>query len=183
MPSLRSRVVAFLFVALLLNTAYIWAFAEPTIFYMGNVLAHLAGGLLFTVLAFWIFPRVSWGILAISAAIGVYVAVRGNTFDQRWALWAHMVVGVLFVAVAAGWTFRAWPQYRRVMAASALLLVAVPAGAYLYHRAFPNPHDRIRNPKVVPVSMEEEGGGPKSPFWPASSATNVGGTIPSNFFM
>ena len=35
----------------------------------------------------------------------------------------------------------------------------------------------------MPVSMDEEGGGPKSPFWPSSSKTNVGGIIPSNFFM
>jgi Tfp pilus assembly protein PilF len=94
-----------------------------------------------------------------------------------------MVVGLLFVAIAANWTWRAWPAYRRMVAACAMLLIAIPAGAYLYRRAFPNPHDRIRNPKLVPVSMEEEGGGPKSPFWPSSSATNVGGTIPSNFFM
>ena len=183
MPSLRSRVAGFLFIALLLNTAYIWAFAEPTIFYMGNVLAHLIGGLLFTVLAYWALPRISWIVLAVSAAIGLYVAVRGNTFDQRWALWAHMVVGVIFVALAVRWTWRASPKYRTAVAASAMLLIALPSGAYLYRKTFPNPDDRIRNPKLVPTSMEEEGGGPKSPFWPASSATNVGGTIPSNFFM
>ena len=86
MSSARIRVVAFGFAALLLNTAYIWAFAEPTIFYMGNVLAHLAGGLLFTVLAYRAFPKVAWSVLAVSAAIGIYVAIKGNTFDQRWAL-------------------------------------------------------------------------------------------------
>ncbi|HYP09773.1 MAG TPA: tetratricopeptide repeat protein, partial [Bryobacteraceae bacterium] len=106
-----------------------------------------------------------------------------NTFDQRWALWAHMVVGLIFVALAVRWTWLQWPRHRRVVAACAVLLVALPAGAYVYRRTFPNPSDRIRNPKIVPVSMEEEGGGPKSPFWPSSSATNVGGTIPSDFFM
>src|SRR4051812_21793829 len=115
MPTARGRVVTFLFMALLLNTAYIWAFAEPTIFYMGNVLAHLAGGLLFTVVAYWAFPRVSWAVLAVSAAIGLYVAVRGNTLDQRWVLWAHMVVGLLFVAISVVWTWRAWPKYRSVV--------------------------------------------------------------------
>ena len=33
------------------------------------------------------------------------------------------------------------------------------------------------------AAAAHEGGGPKSPFWPSSSKTNVGGTIPSNFFM
>ena len=42
----------------------------------------------------------------------------------------------------------------------------------------------IRNPTLnVPTSMQEEGGGPKSPFWPSAAKTNVGGTIPSDFFM
>ena len=31
--------------------------------------------------------------------------------------------------------------------------------------------------------MEDEGGGPQSPFFPSSAKTNVGGIIPSNFFM
>jgi hypothetical protein len=31
--------------------------------------------------------------------------------------------------------------------------------------------------------MDEEGGGPSSPFFPSSAKTNVGGIIPSNFFM
>jgi hypothetical protein len=48
---------------------------------------------------------------------------------------------------------------------------------------FGAPPDRIRNPQVVPASMKEEGEGPKSPFWPSSARTNVGGTIPSDFFM
>jgi hypothetical protein len=29
------------FLFLLVNSAYIWAFASPTVFYMGNVLVHL----------------------------------------------------------------------------------------------------------------------------------------------
>ena len=46
----RSREVdGVLFVVLLVNTAYIAAFASPTIFYMGNVLAHLVLGLVLAV--------------------------------------------------------------------------------------------------------------------------------------
>jgi len=43
--------------------------------------------------------------------------------------------------------------------------------------------NRIVNPASPPLAMEGEGGGPKSPFFPASAQTNVGGIIPSNFFM
>src|SRR5205085_9419043 len=39
------------------------------------------------------------------------------------------------------------------------------------------------NPTTVALSMEGEGAGLKSPFFPSSAETNVGGIIPSNFFM
>ena len=41
----------------------------------------------------------------------------------------------------------------------------------------------IVNPVDPPVSMHGEGGGPGTPFFPSSARTNVGGTIPANFFM
>jgi cytochrome c-type biogenesis protein CcmH/NrfG len=182
-PPIRNRVVALLFAVLLLNTAYIAAFAEPTVFYMGNVLVHLIGGLIFTAVAIWAFPRMTSVALIVSASGGIYLAIAGNTFGHRWVLWAHIIVSGIFVAMAVWWIWRAWPSYRRGVAVLASLLVILPLGATLYRRAFPNPHDRIRNPRLVPASMEEEGGGAKSPFFPSSAVTNVGGTIPSNFFM
>ena len=45
------------------------------------------------------------------------------------------------------------------------------------------PKDRIANPTIVPTAMTEEGEGPRSPFWPSSSRTSVGGIMPSDFFM
>ena len=39
------------------------------------------------------------------------------------------------------------------------------------------------NPTVVPASMQQEGRGPHSPFFPSSANTNVRGIIPANFFM
>lgn len=180
---MKNRFAFVLLCALLLNTAYIAAFAEPTVFYMGNVLAHLAGGLLLTVVAFWAFPRSISIVLAVAALAGLYLAWFGNTFDQRWILWTHIAVGALFTLLILRWARRARRWESNVVFTLAGLLVMLPAGAALYRRAFPNPHDRIRNPQSVPASMEEEGSGPKSPFWPSSSATNVGHTIPSNFFM
>src|SRR5262249_42316829 len=52
-----------------------------------------------------------------------------------------------------------------------------------YYKYVPDPNARIHNPLTVPVSMEGEGAGPKSPFFPSSANTNVNGIIPSNFFM
>src|ERR1022692_2549906 len=57
-------------------------------------------------------------------------------------------------------------------------VVVVVAAAY--------PHgsgERIVNPAIAPVSMDEEGAGAHSPFAPSSAQTNTGRIIPSNFFM
>ena len=176
---MRVRVFALLLLVFLVNTAYIAAFADPTVFYMGNVLGHLALGVVLTVLAFWFLPRWLAVMLLVCGLVGVYLAKAGNTFDQRWVLWAHIGVGAAFVI---GLLYPARFRSRLNMAAVALVFV-LPLSTTLYRRAYPNPNDRIRNPEVVPASMEDEGAGKKSPFWPSSANTNVGHTIPSDFFM
>jgi tetratricopeptide (TPR) repeat protein len=49
--------------------------------------------------------------------------------------------------------------------------------------AWPRGEKEIRNPSVVPLSMEEEGAGPRSPFWPSAAKTTTGALIPSSYFM
>jgi tetratricopeptide (TPR) repeat protein len=184
---MRSRVLAVLFVLLVVNTAYVAAFAFPTVFYMGNVLLHLVLGVLFTIAAIVLARRdmgpATLGLLIGSALFGLYLARFGSLLSNRWALTLHVVLGAAFVAMVTVAFLRAKPAWRPAFLTALALLILLPAGAALYRRTFPNPHDVIRNPRMVPTSMQEEGGGPKSPFWPASSKTNVGGTIPSKFFM
>ena len=108
----RNRLVAWCFAALLLNTAYIAAFAEPTVFYMGNVLAHLIGGVVFTLLALTVFPRSVSLVLVVLTLVGLYLAKAGNTFDQKWVLWTHIGFGILFTAMALRWFWGALPGYR-----------------------------------------------------------------------
>jgi len=62
------------------------------------------------------------------------------------------------------------------------LLVTLALAAIVFRFGRPDT-DRIHNPKTPPLSMTQEGAGPKSPFWPSSSNTNTGGLIPSDFFM
>ena len=64
-----------------------------------------------------------------------------------------------------------------------VFLVALPVATTLWVRSHPNPNDRIVNPLSPPLTASHEGGGPSSPFFPSSAKTNVGGIIPSNFFM
>ncbi len=182
------RVLAILFLLIVANTAYVVAFPSPTIFYMGNVLLHLVLGVVFAVAFFVIMGRQSSFVfrivLVLCTVTGLSIASAGNTREHRSLLYSHIVVGLL-VVIAAFSLIRSngpWEHMRRPFFAALGLLALLPMLG-VYGRKQADQQMRIRNSEVVPVSMEGEGGGPKSPFWPSSAKTNVGGTIPSNFFM
>ncbi len=177
---------AIVFLVLLVNSAYLAAFASPTIFYMTNVLAHLALGLLALAGFVWglmssaeLRARVKWaaGPLLVSAALGAVLVYTGALFEYRWVLWSHIALaffGVLLLIPTAKWR-----ALNFTFSASVLFVIVVASiGA-----VFPSSSAKIKNPMHVPASMNDEGGGPRSPFWPSSSKTNVGGTIPADFFM
>ena len=69
----------------------------------GNVVAHLVGGIILTILAVWMLPRALWMTLAVCALLGLYIAAAGNTFNHKWVLIAHIVVCGVFVAAALRW--------------------------------------------------------------------------------
>jgi tetratricopeptide (TPR) repeat protein len=201
---MRVTIKAVVAVSLLLLTAnagYIWAFASPTIFYMGNVLAHLVLGIVVCVAGVALLIREpairrAWSVrvaslaLLAAAGLGGYLVVAGNMLEFRWALQAHIAaagIGVLAV-VAYAWRQRtsggpaSW-RFSAAMQAASVFFVVLPVAATLWARSHPNPSDRIVNPLVPPLTASHEGGGPSSPFFPSSARTNVGGIIPSNFFM
>jgi tetratricopeptide (TPR) repeat protein len=197
MPTLKVLVGAGL-VTLLVNTGYIAAFASPTIFYMGNVLVHLVLGVALAVL----FAVLLWRdaalrrslaapglIFLVALALGVYLAVEGAVHDHDWAIRAHTVVAAIGVvsllpfAVRAVRTAGATRVFGFAFVDAAVFAAAFPLVVGLYVKSHPNPSDRIVNPLTAPLTMAGEGGGPKSPFFPSSAKTNVGGIIPSNFFM
>src|SRR6185295_5308749 len=183
------------FVVLLINTAYLAAFASPTVFYMTNVMVHFVLGLCLAV-AFAVLlarrPDLRSGLLPAAVLFGVallaglWLAWAGNVLQTRGVFWAHVVSAALGVAAVGAWLWRRGagsPRFRQAFAAAVVLMVVLPAVAALWRKTHPDPADRIKNPLIVPTSMAEEGGGPKSPFFPSSAKTNVGGIIPSNFFM
>jgi tetratricopeptide (TPR) repeat protein len=177
------RWVTVLFVLFLLNLAYVIAFPTATIFYMANVLLHLALGTAAVGAAVMLLrERARWvrvGAL-LSLVSGGALAYFGNTTDTRTLFWTHVGLSVLAAAVFVALYGRreAW---RRPMAVAAAIVALFSVTGFGFRWANP---ERIQNPTVyVPTSMQEEGGGPKSPFWPSAAKTNVGGTIPSDFFM
>ncbi|MBV8202417.1 MAG: hypothetical protein JOZ15_17505, partial [Acidobacteria bacterium] len=128
-------------------------------------------------------------LLALAAAAGVALAVAGNTTPHRWLLWIPIgasalavLAGLIYLAQQAAARGGAWRQLLRASAAAAAVLLVLPAVMITYRRMHPDPALRIHNPTTAPVTMNEEGGGPKSPFFPSSAKTNVGGIIPADFF-
>jgi Tfp pilus assembly protein PilF len=73
-----------------------------------------------------------------------------------------------------------------LMRAAVLVTLLAMVGSIVYvsrYGAVRRQAFRITNPSVVPTSMQEEGAGPSSPFFPSSSNTSRNGIIPANFFM
>src|SRR5436190_15046595 len=191
-------IAAVALIGLLVNTAYIAAFSSPTILYMANVLGHVALGLLVAILGAATLARhrelrsalrIPAVLFAVALGVGGYLTVHGNLADDRWILRLHIAFGLFAVAAlvpfalrtfAAGGAARSWAV---AFAGAAALAVVLPLSTNLYTKRHPARWSRIANPATAPVSMAEEGGGPRSPFFPSSAKTNVGGIIPSNFFM
>ncbi|MBI2187368.1 MAG: tetratricopeptide repeat protein [Acidobacteria bacterium] len=187
------------FVLYVVNTAYVAAAADPTLVYVAAVLAHVGGGVLLSLalvaVLLW-YPALrrmlapAAALLAPGVALGLYLAVRGNTSDQQFAFWAHMATAAAGTVALLVVTWRQaksaagrWLRFRDAMTVACTALVMLPAAIAADARLRPNSADRVVNPDVPPLSMHQEGGGPSSPFFPSSARTNVGGTIPSNFFM
>ncbi len=180
---MRRRWLIIGFLALVVNSAYIWAFASPTIFYMGNVLVHVILGVAVAVAAALAWRRSSWSRrafvspFAAAGALGLYLTFAGAIRAHDWALYGHIAAALTGCALLV-LHFRP-----RAYIAALALLVVFPISTRVYNRIFPDARSQIVNPSTVPASMDEEGGGPRSPFFPSSARTNVGGLIPSNFFM
>lgn len=157
-----------LLLLLVVNAAYVAALPSATVFYVANVLLHLALG---TITVVWL-ARI-WGRnpkiapLAVAAVLGGYLIFKGAVTENRWILWSHIALAVIGLVMLL-------PRWRIGILTLALVAAALRFGM---------PENRITNPQIVPVSMTGEGAGPKSPFWPSSARTNTAGLIPSDFFM
>ena len=149
------------------NAAYVAALPAANVFYIANVVLHPLLGLAAVVWVVWkLFPLTSHArqravivLLALATLLGSYLFFAGATFDHRIILWAHVAFAIVGLCIL----FPRW---------SIALAVLTIAAAGL---RFGLPNQRIRNPEIVPMSMTEEGDGPKSPFWPSSARTNTGG--------
>lgn len=133
------------------------------------------------------------GVLGTAGLTGLVILVVGATQPYRWLMATHIATaaaGTVLLVLAAwrsdasrgraasapAWRFPALVV--ALLALAGLSVVARTRAATERRSEF-----RIVNPAVVPTSMNGEGRGPQSPFFPSSVDTNVGGTIPSTFFL
>jgi len=174
------------FAILLVNSLYLWSTAQASLFYVANILLHFVLGLVLLFAAAWLLAsspalrrRFAWAVpvLLASVALGGFLLWKGALTAYHTALVAHVVTGfcgAFLVALAL--------KSKRFWAVGALATLAF--GAYAgYQRVYPWASARVQNPVAVPASMQEEGAGAGSPFWPSSARTNTGRTIPAKFFM
>ena len=178
------RIGIFGFLLLMVNSGYLAAFAQASIFYEANVLLHLGLGLILTIAAVVLLRRYPWagGVFVVAALPALYLVFRGNTYDERAVLWAHIAIAAAAVLLV-GWQLFEAGQYKSAYLAALCVLILLPTSMAVYRKVRPNPNDHIRNTASAPVSMNEEGAGSKSPFAPSSAQTDSGKIIPSNFFM
>jgi hypothetical protein len=166
---------------LIVNSGYLIAFPRASVFYMANVVLHLAlGSALMAVAAFFVkrHPQPAGGFL-LSGLPALYLVFYGNTRDHHFVLWLHIALALVALPLISSALTRGRQLVRGAFAA-ALLLVLV---SLAWTRIHPDPNAHIVNPASPPLSMNEEGAGASSPFAPASAQTNTGHIIPSNFFM
>ena len=174
------------FLILVVNSGYLSAFAEASLFYAANVLLHVVLGVFLLLLAIplakrllagELTPLLWWTVaaaLAATALTGLALVVLGNLRPMRPLLLAHIAVSIgaaLLVVIVI---------YRRVP--TVIVLGAILFAAGVHYRGGGDP--LTVNQNLPPVSMQDEAmGGQNGPFFPSSAQTEHGGLIPADFFM
>jgi tetratricopeptide (TPR) repeat protein len=185
------------FLILLINSAYLFSFGEPTLFYISNVLLHVGLGIVliipFSIYIYRQFKRISTlgriGIIGIAVGVisGGYLMIVGATTPYRWLLITHIV------SVSAGSILLCvhllrdkellTPSLRKISIGVLAVVVFFPIAAKLIQHYLPNETYLVENPALPPTSMYEEGGGTTGHFFPASVETETGALIPTDFFL
>ena len=199
--SILGRIAAIVLTALLLNTALLVAFPTASLWYFANVVLHPLLGLALAVTLGraaqqkgWLKSRrlglegVSLASLAIGLVTGLVILVVGATGATRPLLATHIAtasLGALLLGVHL-WTRRSdarlsW-TVRVGVTVGVLTLIVAPGLRSWHERAWQGTY-QMSNPPMTPTTMDEEGGGPTSPFFPSSANTTTGDIIPAEFFL
>ena len=197
------------FLILLLNSAYLFSFGEPTLFYIFNVLFHVGLGIVLIVpFSIYVYKYLARNLQAhdqtervsilgqtgtIGIAIGIitggYLMIVGATTPYLWLLITHIVsvsagsILLCIYLVRGGSESRLTPSLRKITVGVLIVVILFPMGARLTQHYLPNETYLVENPALPPTSMYEEGGGTTGHFFPASVETATGALIPTDFFL
>ena len=196
-----------IFLILLINSAYLFSFGEPTLFYILNVLFHVGLGVVliipFSIYTYQYLRRSSQAdiqkkqisTLGQAGSIGIivgiisggYLMIVGATTPYRWLLITHIV------SVSAGSILLCihllrdkellTPLFKKITTGVLAVVLLFPIAAKLIQYYLPNETYLVENPALPPTSMYEEGGGTTGHFFPASVETETGELIPTDFFL
>src|ERR1700738_4461056 len=106
------------YIALLLNSAYVWALADPTLWYFAQVAVHPLLGLALAAGVGWLALARRWPVNRLSAgltvsgvglALGITVLVVGATTPHRLLVDAHVATSALGAALLAFPLWRGGP--------------------------------------------------------------------------
>ena len=194
------RLLIALCVALAASAVYLYAFPTATLIYEAVVVLHIFAGCLFVVS---VIPgmgkllrgrsrleQAGWIVLTLGGIAGAVLVFTGARRQQWSILFTHEMVSMLAVAILlAVWAGnRGWLQHGSAKAllrvtTSFVLVAAIAAGAW-WLRTVPWQRDHaIHNPSMAPADQADEGGGPKSPFFPSDAETNSGKVVPKDYFL
>jgi tetratricopeptide (TPR) repeat protein len=191
----RERILGGALLALAVNSVYLAARADATLFYFANVALHVGLGAAVAAAIAWLARRhwasldLLWraaGLLfAAGAVLGLLLTVTGTTRRFRPLLYAHIALvaaGALLALLAILRRRHAFTaDMRRLAVAAGLLALAAPIARGVADLR--PPRQVIANPELPPLAMDGEGQGRNGPFFPSSAETNVGRPVPSRFFM
>jgi Flp pilus assembly protein TadD len=189
-------------VGLAASAVYLFAFPSATVFYECVVLLHILGGAVFLVIALpWIarltrgrtlWEKLGWTVLLLGAVVGVVLIFTGARRQMWPLLYTHEVISITGCAfLLFVWSsrlervrhFGGVAGHAVGLAFCFALCAGIAAGAW-YVRTVPWQRAyTIHNPDVAPASMDKEGAGPNSEFFPSSAETSTGKTVPEDYFV
>jgi tetratricopeptide (TPR) repeat protein len=195
------------FIVLILNSGYLVAFAEPTLFYMLNVLLHVVLGVAL-VIPFFIYVqrflendapkgnelaiymgRLGYWCLSPCVLTGLFLAVVNATHSHRWILYLHVAAGFVGVAFFQKSirsvahkvsTQNPYDVAGRLAWIAVVIAILAPLSGGIYNLIVPRAGERIINPVKRHDEME---GAARSSFAPSAVSTSSQKSIAAQAFL
>jgi Flp pilus assembly protein TadD len=194
------RLFIALAVALAASALILFAYPMASIAYEAVVIAHLALGIVFLGMAgpaIWRQLRqvhaaesAGWTLMALGGLAGAVLIFTGSRRDRWPILYSHELISLAACALLL-WVWagnRGWLAGNAAKSvlrlAACLALAAGLAWGAWWTRTVPwKRANVIHNPAIAPDSMNAEGDGPQGPFFPSSSQTKSGKTVPEDYLL